>query len=256
MIPDSVSAGREKVGDAGFRFSCGPELKCYNRCCHNPDLELYPYDIVRLCRKLGMKSSDFLKRHTRNSMRTNPWFPSVMLVMANEQGRPCPFLSPDGCGVYEDRPDACRMFPLERGMSVHPFKKDSVEEVYFLQRMPWCFGHSTAHVQSIPEWIEAQGLAEYNRMGEIWAGMNVLFRRNPWGPDGQESKNFRMAFMACYDVDRFRDFVFGSTFLSRYRLDDALIGRIRADNAALLEFAFDWLKYFLFAAQPENFKAG
>ncbi|MHC4109385.1 MAG: hypothetical protein ACYSTY_15010 [Planctomycetota bacterium] len=53
--------------------------------------------------------------------------------------------------------------------------------------------------------------------------------------------------MACYDLDRFREFVFGSTFLQRFELEEEQVERMRDDDEELLRFAFRWLRYALFA---------
>jgi hypothetical protein len=53
--------------------------------------------------------------------------------------------------------------------------------------------------------------------------------------------------MACYDLDRFRQFVFDSTFLQRFELEPELVERIRTDDDELLRFAFRWLRFALFA---------
>jgi len=246
--------GRPPLGDTRFRFLCDASVECFNRCCHDPDLELYPYDVVRLSARLGLSSREFLEKHTYHSNRSNPYFPSVMLRMTPAPGRPCPFLTPGGCSVYEDRPDACRMFPLERGVSVQPFRPAGRREVYYLQKVPYCRGHGRDAEWNAAEWVEAQGLSEYNRMGDLWAELSLLFRRNPWGPAGYESPVFRMAYTALFDVDNFRDFVFGSSFLRRYRVREDWLERIRHGNAELLEFAFEWLKYMMFRARPEKFE--
>jgi len=253
--PESLASppGRESLDTGSFRFSCRPENPCFNRCCHNPDLELYPYDIVRLCSNLGMTSDVFLKTYTHNLKRSNPCFPSVMLTMSRNSGHPCPFLSESGCRVYADRPDACRMFPLERGVSVTPFSDEEPREEYWLQRVPYCLGHGIREESTVAQWVREQGLQPYNRMGELWAEMSLLFRRNPWGPEGSEGRIFRMAFMVCYNADQFRNFVTGTSFLQRYRLHDAWEERITTSNEHLLEFGFDWLKHFMFNVKPRLF---
>jgi hypothetical protein len=55
-----------------------------------------------------------------------------------------------------------------------------------------------------------------------------------------------MFFMASYDIDRFRKFVFESSFLQRYPVDDATLANLRSDDVALLEFGLKWLKELLF----------
>jgi len=254
MPSDSKNPGcREPVGEGIFSFLCDPDVRCFNRCCRNPDLELYPYDVARLCDRLGLGSRAFLERHTFNASRSNPYFPSVMLKMRSDGSGNCPFVSPEGCSVYDDRPDACRMFPLERGLSVNPLERQKAEDVYYLQKVPFCLGHGRQAEWTARSWVEAQGLSEYNRMGELWAGLSLLFKRNPWGPEGAQSRNFRMAYMACYDLDNFRSFVFGSSFLERFKVRPEWLERIQSDNSAMLEFGFEWLKYFLFNIKPEKF---
>jgi hypothetical protein len=40
--------------------------------------------------------------------------------------------------------------------------------------------------------------------------------------------------------------VFGSSFLEKFEVDEALQERIRHDDVELLRFGFDWLKFSLF----------
>ena len=53
--------------------------------------------------------------------------------------------------------------------------------------------------------------------------------------------------MACYDLDRFRRFVFDSTFLDRFDIDSQRIEAIKSDDVALYRFAIQWLEYGLLA---------
>jgi hypothetical protein len=55
-----------------------------------------------------------------------------------------------------------------------------------------------------------------------------------------------MLYTACYDLDTFREFVFESSFLERFELDDRLIEDIKTNDVALLKFAFLWLRFALF----------
>ena len=67
--------------------------------------------MLRLKRAAGMESSDFLEQHTLCPQVCDQKFPVVILKMEEEDKR-CPFISEKGCGVYNDRPWACRMYPL------------------------------------------------------------------------------------------------------------------------------------------------
>jgi len=69
----------------------------------------------------------------------------------------------------------------------------------------------------------------------------------------QESK--KMFFLVCYNIDKFRDFVFNSTFLERYKLSDKKIKTIKENDVKLLQFGFDWLNASFFQTGKEEFKA-
>ncbi|SPE28139.1 conserved hypothetical protein (qmoABC associated) [Acidobacteriia bacterium SbA2] len=55
-----------------------------------------------------------------------------------------------------------------------------------------------------------------------------------------------MFYMACYDLDRFRRFVFESRFLELFEVDEARVEALRHDDEELLEFALQWLRFSLF----------
>ena len=49
-----------------FNFRCHPDIECFNRCCRNLNLYLYPYDILRLKRSLNLDSDRFLERYAES----------------------------------------------------------------------------------------------------------------------------------------------------------------------------------------------
>ena len=59
----------------------------------------------------------------------------------------------------------------------------------------------------------------------------------------------RMFFMASTDLHHFRRFIFESSFLKTYELDDKLIKKIKDDDVELMMFSFDYLANSLFGAQ-------
>jgi hypothetical protein len=63
-----------------------------------------------------------------------------------------------------------------------------------------------------------------------------------------------MAFMATYNIDQFRDFLFNSTFLKRYKVKSALLKKIRTDDVALLKFGFDWVKFYIWGIKTKSFR--
>jgi len=54
-----------------------------------------------------------------------------------------------------------------------------------------------------------------------------------------------MAFMAAYNMDAFREFVFNSSFLKRYRIAPALLDKARSDDVALLKIGLSWIERFV-----------
>ena len=59
-------------GNDTFYFRCHPDVSCFNRCCRNLNLFLYPYDVVRLKQCLGITSDEFLDKYV-----------NVVLIPAN-----------------------------------------------------------------------------------------------------------------------------------------------------------------------------
>ena len=104
-----------KSGDS-FAFRCHLGIACFNRCCRNLNLFLYPYDVIRLKAALGIDSDRFLDQYVDVILRDFNFFPDVLLHMADNAERTCPFLTDTGCSVYPDRPDTCRTFPVEQGL--------------------------------------------------------------------------------------------------------------------------------------------
>jgi hypothetical protein len=59
-----------------------------------------------------------------------------------------------------------------------------------------------------------------------------------------------MAFMACFNVDEFKKFVFKSTFLSRFNVHQDKVNQLRESDVELMKFGFDWVKFFLTGKSP------
>ena len=55
-----------------------------------------------------------------------------------------------------------------------------------------------------------------------------------------------MLYTACYDLDKFRSFVFETTLLHRFDVDEDFVEEMRYDDDTLLRFAFLWLRFSLF----------
>ncbi len=227
--------------DDHFTFRCDKGLDCFTRCCHDVSILLTPYDVLRLKRALQMDSSAFLDKYALVMQSKDKQVPVVFLNMdSNTQN--CMFVSEEGCGVYANRPWACRMYPL--GMAEPKDPAQAAQRFYFVLREDLCHGHAAGRDLSVRDWIADQKI-------EIFDEMEASFRRlmaNPgWeNPDNLTPSKMAMFFMAMYDLDRFRRFVFDTKFLEFFDVDEARIEAIRTDDEELLEFAIDWLAFSLF----------
>jgi Fe-S-cluster containining protein len=240
---DTLKGRRLEPGDT-FQFRCHEGLSCFNRCCRNLNLFLYPYDVLRLKNRLGMSSDAFLDRHVDAVLREGSYFPEVLLRMADNSEKTCPFLSDEGCRVYPDRPDACRTFPVEHGVLFDANGK-TADRLSFFRPPEFCKGQFEDETQTLDSWNDDQEAEVYGEMTTRWAELKQLFSNDPWGAEGPSGSRAKMAFMATYNLDRFREFVFGSSFLKRYRVKPVTVKKVRTDDAAMMKLGFAWVRLFL-----------
>lgn len=243
-IAPPVPEGRTAVGDEYFYFHCHSAVSCYSTCCHKVEMYLYPYDVLRIKNRLGMDSAKFMYSHTRIGEGSHPYFPAVMLNMADQDGYPCPFLKDTGCSVYKDRPSACRTYPLERAVQCSPEERN-LKEHYFITRHPYCKGHDEGRSYTVSEWERDQFLAEYNFLNDLWAEVDAFFATNPWQGEGVAGPKQQLAFMVCYNIDAFRSYLNQHDLLAGFRLSKQQRRRINRDDVELLKFGFKWLQFIL-----------
>jgi hypothetical protein len=67
-----------------------------------------------------------------------------------------------------------------------------------------------------------------------------------WEAKIEDPRMQDMLLMALYDVDRFREFVFKSSFLQKMNIDEDIVEKIREDDISMLYFAGQWLRFALF----------
>jgi Fe-S-cluster containining protein len=232
------------LGAADFQFGCHPGVECFTRCCRNVNLTLYPYDVIRLKNSLNIVSEEFLRLYTYLERGDNPYFPTVKLKLREDEGKACPFLREDGCSVYIDRPSACRTYPLERAVDRSDSSKIP-QEYYFMTDHPYCLGHKEKTKFSVKGWLRNQQIYEYNVVNDYWAGVDTLFAANPWKGEGDAGERQRLAFLVCYNIDTFRQFVVANNILAQFALEKDQRRRINGDDCELLKFGFEWLKLVL-----------
>lgn len=242
------NADRILLGEDTFRFACHSAVECFTRCCRNADMYLYPADIIRLKHHLGMTSPEFLAEHTITAFRENRYFPNVMLKMSDAPGNPCSFLSDQGCTVYENRPYSCRAYPLEPAMFGD--RHDRFRIRCYVVRHSHCLGHRENPEWTAEQWMKDQGMEDYHEINADWAQLNMLFSRNPFGDQGIDHPAMKMVYMATYNVDTFRRFVYDSSFLSRFAVPEERLEKIQENDTDLLLLGFDWIRRFLAGEGP------
>ena len=236
--------GRSPIGHSPFKFRCHSGVSCYLHCCRNVYLLLFPYDILRLRKRIGIHSAEFLHRYTQVCEGSHPFFPGLKFRLVEETPYPCPFLGESGCTVYSDRPSACRTYPLERGVE-RVDSAGSLRSSYFMTHHSYCMGHLEEHGYSVRDWEREQDLYDFNLFNDLWAELDAFFATNPFAGEGKAGPKQQLAFMVCYNIDGFRSFVDQHNLLRQYDLDKFERRRIQREDASLLRFGFQWLHVVL-----------
>ena len=86
---DTAQSGIEPTqltGKSRFTFACHKGLSCFTDCCHGMEIILAPYDILRLKKRLGMTSGEFLARHGVDTVHEESGLPLVILKMGRFSG--------------------------------------------------------------------------------------------------------------------------------------------------------------------------
>lgn len=227
-----------------FKFACHPGVPCFNKCCTDVNIFLTPYDIIRLKNRLGIDSEEFLARYTLMPIDDVQHYPVVLLKMEDNEVKSCPWVDmKTGCTVYEDRPWPCRMFPIGKASP----KLDEAMPFYFTMHEDVCVGWNEDKTWTIQEWIENQQVQEYDEMGELFKKITL---HDFFGDGGKLSPpQMEMFHMVCYNLDKFRVFVFESTFLKRFIVEPERIEKMKNDDVELLKFGYEWLRFALFHEQ-------
>jgi Fe-S-cluster containining protein len=234
-----------------FRFQCHPSIACFTECCARLRLILMPYDVLRLKHRLGLRSDLFLGQFTETEIDPHYRFALVKLKMDGHSARACPFLAKTGCTVYSDRPTACRLYPLGRAATC--VKEDTdAKEKFFVVRESHCLGFETEREWTIQEWLSHEGIREYNAKNDLW--LDIVTSDKSLGNQNDAAGKHQMFFMASYNLDLFRDFLFGTRFFEVFDVPHPLMHQLAEDDTALMIFGFQWLKFSLYGEPTMEIK--
>ena len=238
VVPQMFDGGKV------IQFQCRKGIACWNACCSNIDISLTPYDILRLKRRFGISSGEFLQKYTVPYEMEQGSIAGVKLrSVAN--GTACQFMTAEGCSVYEDRPTACRYYPIAL-LSMRKQDEYTDRDAYALVKEEHCLGHNEPRRITIDEYRKEQGVVEYDELARGWR--QLILKKKSSGPSiGKPSRRSReLFFMVCYDLDRFRSFVVSEGFGELYDLNTKETIEILGDDTGLMLFGFRFLKQVLY----------
>ncbi|MEJ2684451.1 MAG: YkgJ family cysteine cluster protein [Candidatus Sulfobium sp.] len=242
-LKQSVIVPRKLTRKDRMKFRCYPGIGCFTKCCSGIRINLSPYDIFRLKNRLGMSYHDFLMEYTVPKSIDGTPLPIAVLKMKEDDIKSCPFVTPEGCTVYTDRPVTCRYYPI--GMAIMKKHDLKTGENFFIKiREEHCLGHKEDRDWSIDEWRSDQESDLYDEMNNDW--MEVVLKAKTLGMVEFSQKSLDLFFMVSANLDMFRDFVFNSNFLASYGVEPEVIERIREDELELLKFSLKWLRFAMF----------
>lgn len=215
--------------ESPLRFACHPDLPCFTQCCRDVNIYLTPYDILRLRQALKISSGEFLSRYTRHYLAKVTHVPVVQLAMDPATLR-CPFVSDDGCRVYEARPWACRMFPLDLGREDGAYR--------LLADKKRCLGLHEGTLWTVGEWLETQGVGPYEVMDRAFQQVMPA----DFQPGQRMEAGLGKLLYLAYDLDRFDAIMDDPRFRTFYGIDEERYRRVRDNEEEKLLLAFAYIQ--------------
>ncbi len=244
FLDNGQTVGKRLYREDSFAFSCHKDLSCFNSCCRNKDLLLTPYDLLRLKNALKIHSDELLTSYTLYRLDPGSEFPVITLKMDDNKKKYCPFVGPDGCKVYGDRPTACRLFPLGRATGINKAHADGQDEFFFLLDIPGCLGIKEKRRLNIDSWLDDQGLLPYTAMNNKMLDLIFHPKRDRARP--LNDRQLQNIIVAGYNLDVFREYVYEQRLLEEFKVTAEDCFKIKNNDADLLAFSFNYLYQVLF----------
>ncbi len=235
MEPDLTPISAQE----SFCFSCSPDVPCFNECCRDLNQFLTPYDILRLKNHLEISSGEFLRNYTSRHTGPESGLPIVTLKPGDLQKLTCPFVSENGCRVYENRPSSCRTYPLMRAVTRSRSTAEMTAQ-FMLLRESHCLGFEADKTRTLQQWIDDQGIAVYNENNDKL--MQIISLKNRLIPGPLDIKSSQLFFTALYDLDEFRWQIQHDGLLDNFKINSSIIDAAVENDVALLDLGMKWIK--------------
>ncbi len=227
-------------------FECSSKNSCFNECCRDLNQALTPYDILRMKKNLEISSQVFLKNYTSLHYGPESGLPIVTFKPNPGTGHECPFVTPKGCSVYEDRPGSCRLYPLARAIA-RDRETGEIDEYFALIEEPHCKGFGKKTDLTIRQWMDGQEVALHNHHNDKL--MELISLKNKILPGKLEGAQSDQFYLALYDQNEFRARIFDHDLLSGFGLPNSVFKSIKTDDEALMDFGIAWVKNMLFGIE-------
>jgi hypothetical protein len=131
------------------------------------------------------------------------------------------------------------MYPIVR-IIIRSRKTGALKGHFQLLREPHCRGFYRDKVQTVGEWIVAQGLAIYNKINDML--MEIISLKNLHIPGPLDIRSRHMFQMALYDLDTFRSNALNKGLLDELHIDAGRLEEIKNDDIELLKLGHLWVK--------------
>ncbi|MFZ5644641.1 MAG: YkgJ family cysteine cluster protein [Bacillota bacterium] len=188
--------------DTKFRFDCHRDLPCFGQCCRDINIFLTPYDVLRIKKRLGLSSTEFLNKYTNEIGPPEVMLPVIYLKMNEEDKLNCPFVTPNGCSLYEVRPWSCRMAPVDiAGPGTYKMAFDRAK----------CLGLNEVKEWTVKEWMSSQNMDLYDAAEYYFKSIPLLLRFT--GEESLDKAITHLFRMVCYDTDTFKEYISKNKFL-------------------------------------------
>lgn len=168
-----------------FKFKCA---KC-GLCCSDIDIRLSPHDLLRLSHRLQMPVKEFSKKYTDYIIDKED---SFMICCILKTRPDCVFWTQKGCSVYEDRPLACRIYPIA---TMYYYNKNA----YYITPGK-CQGRKYGKRIKIKEFLEKSDAFDYMEMHYLFRKFTAILTKRTNFPKNE--KRFNTLFIKIlYEFD-------------------------------------------------------
>ena len=169
-----------------FKFKC----KRAAYCCDRPMISITPFDIKVICNRLEILTQEF---HQRYSFFTVDEFGIPRCFIQNKPH--CPFKIDNTCTIYTSRPLRCRLYPVGRVFEG--------EDIFYVVSEVHCPGFESDKKLSIGEWLEDQGVHEYDDVAIAWNRFLIKLKDQPLTEE--QGKQFKEIFYYFNPVQQDHD---------------------------------------------------